>query len=51
MYLYRSDAVEIEGLISSLVYLLVQVFVGLALIFGANAVKRFILWARYAGPN
>ena len=51
MYLLRSELLDTSGLISGLVYLLVQVVVGLALIFGANSVKRFVLWARYAGPD
>lgn len=45
-----SESVDRSGVIPGL-YLSVQVAVGAGLIFGANAVRRFILWARYAGPD
>jgi hypothetical protein len=51
LYLFRSEAVDTSGVIPGLVFLFVQLAVGAALIFGASAVRRFILWARYAGPG
>lgn len=50
-FLFRSESVEVIGLAEGFVYLVAQAVVGAALIFGANSVKRFILWARYAGPD
>ena len=51
LYIFRSESLDTSGVVSGLVYLLLQVAVGVALIFGANSVKRFVLWARYAGRH
>jgi len=51
MYLFRSESADTSGVVSSLVYLLVQSAVGAALIFGVNGVRKFIWWARHAGPD
>lgn len=51
MYLFRSESVDTSGLISGLVYLLVQFIVGAALIAGANGIRKIVWWARHAGPD
>ena len=51
LYLYASDAIDKSGLISAFVFLLAQVAVGVVLVVGGNGIKRFIWWARHAGPD
>ena len=51
MFVFRSENVDMTGVVSGVVYLFAQVAVGAVLIFGANSIRRFILWARYAGPE
>jgi hypothetical protein len=51
MYLYRSDSIDMSGLISGLIYLLAQIIVGVLLVVGANGIRRFVWWARHAGPD
>jgi hypothetical protein len=51
MYLFRSESVDMTGLRSGLVYYFIQFIVGLALIAGAEGIKRFLWWARNAGPD
>jgi hypothetical protein len=50
-YLYASDAIDKSGLISGLIFLFAQIAVGVLLIVGANGIKRFVWWARHAGPD
>jgi hypothetical protein len=51
MLLFRAEPRDISGLASGLLYYALQFVVGVALLFGANGIKRFILWARYAGTG
>jgi hypothetical protein len=51
MYLFRSESVDMSDLRSGMLYYLVQFVVGLGLIFGANGIRKFIWWARNAGPD
>jgi hypothetical protein len=51
MYLYKSDAIDMSGVISGLIYLFAQIAVGALLIVGANGIRRFVWWARHAGPD
>jgi hypothetical protein len=51
LYLFRSESMDMSGIRSGLLYYSIQLVVGLALILGANGVKRIILWARHAGPG
>jgi hypothetical protein len=51
MYLFRSESMDMSGLRSGLLYYLVQFLVGIGLIFGANGIRKFIVWARNAGPG
>ena len=51
MYLFRSESVDTSSFISGLIYYAIQFLVGVGLIVGANSIRRFILWARYAGPD
>jgi hypothetical protein len=51
MYMFRSEAMDMSGLRSGLLYYFIQFVVGAGLIFGASAIKRFIVWARHAGPK
>jgi hypothetical protein len=51
-YLYASDGMlDKSGLVAGLIYLFAQVAVGALLIVGANGIRRFIWWARHAGPD
>ena len=50
-YLYSSDAVDRNGLITAFVFLSMQIVIGVLLMVGANGVKRFVWWARHAGPD
>jgi hypothetical protein len=49
MYLFRSESVDASGLVSGLVYYVIQFMVGLGLIVGASGIRKVFLWARYAG--
>ena len=51
MYLSRSDSVDLSGLRSALLYYFVEFAVGVWLIVGAPGIRRFIWWARSAGPD
>ena len=51
VYLFRSESMDMSGLRSGLLYYSIQLALGLALIFGANGVKRIIVWARHAGTD
>jgi hypothetical protein len=51
MYLYKSESIDTSGLISGLIYLFAQIGVGVLLIVGANGIRRFVWWARHAGPD
>lgn len=51
LFLYASDAIDKSGLISGFIFLFAQISVGVLLIVGANGIKRFVWWARHAGPD
>ena len=51
MYLYKGEAIDSGGLVSALIYLFAQIGVGVLLIVGANGIRRFVWWARHAGPD
>jgi hypothetical protein len=53
MFLFRSESLALDksGLVSGLLYYAIQCAVGVALIVGANGVRKFISWARYAGSD
>ena len=52
MYLFRSEAaMDTSGLRDGLLYYALEFIVGVALLFGANGIKRLIVWARYAGSD
>ena len=51
LYLYKSDSIDLSGVISGLIYLFGQIAVGVVLILGANGIRRLVWWARHAGPD
>ena len=51
MYVFRSESVETDGLLNGLIFLFAQIIVGIVLIVGAEGIRRFIWWARHAGPD
>jgi hypothetical protein len=51
MYIFRSESGDTSGLISGLIYLFAQIVVGIVLIVGADGIRRFVWWARHAGPD
>ena len=51
LYLYAPDAIDKSGLIGGFIFLFAQVAVGVLLMVGGNGIRRFIWWARHAGPD
>jgi hypothetical protein len=51
LFLYASDAIDKGGLVSGFIFLFAQMAVGVLLVVGANGVRRFVWWARHAGPG
>ena len=51
MYLFRSKLMDMTELKSGLLYYVVELLIGVWLIFGAAGIRRFIWWARHAGPH
>jgi hypothetical protein len=52
MYFFRAeDSLDRSGLMSGLLYYLLQFAVGAALILGANGIRNLIAWARIAGTR
>jgi hypothetical protein len=51
MLLFRSEPMDMSGLRSGLLYYGLRFIVGVALLFGANGIKRLIVWARHAGSD
>jgi|SRR5882724_5281951 len=51
MYLFQSELARMSDLRGSLVYYVIELLVGLSLIFGAARIRRFIWWVRHAGPG
>ena len=46
MYLFRSEPMDMSELKSGLLYYIIELLVGLCLLFGATGIRRFIWWAR-----
>jgi hypothetical protein len=52
LYFFRAEnALDRSGLMSGLLYFILQFAVGAALILGANGIRNFIVWARVAGTR
>jgi hypothetical protein len=54
MYVFRPDLLNVQDLLSlrsGIFYYVFQLVLGLFLLFGANSLRRFIWWARRAGPD
>jgi hypothetical protein len=51
MFIFRSDNVDTSGLITGLVYLSIQIVVGVALIVWSEGIRRLVWWLRHAGPD
>ena len=51
MYVFRSESVDMSGLRSGLLYYSIQFVLGVALLFGANSLRKIFLWARNVGSD
>ena len=51
LYLFRAESMDKSGLESGLIYLFAEAAVGVVLIVGTNGIRRFVWWARHAGPD
>jgi hypothetical protein len=54
MYFFRSELINLEDLRSlrlGLLYYLVELVLGLCLLFGAPGIRKFVLKVRHAGPD
>ena len=54
MYVFRPELVNAEDLRSlreGLFYRVIELLVGLGLLFGATGIRKFVWWARNAGPD
>lgn len=51
LYFFRAESIDRSGLLSGLLYYVLQFAVGAALILGANGIRNFIAWARLTGTR
>ena len=54
MYLFRPELTNLEGLRQlrvGIFYYVVELVLGLCLLFGATGITKFVWWARRAGPE
>jgi hypothetical protein len=54
MYVFRSELENLEGMSSlraGIFYCMVELVLGLCLLFGATAITKFVWWVRRAGPE
>jgi hypothetical protein len=51
LYLFRTESMDKSGLESGLIYVFAEAAVGALLIVGTNGIRRFVWWARHAGPD